>query len=145
MRTTLVVLLFASIVHAQEPGPIQDDPLTRGAPGTGGSGERATAPDVAKMPFTPQAIRSVVSFHQPEIQRCYEQSMSEKQKVVKGKLQTSWVITGEGLVKDAKIDRKASTLHDKALHECVVTVLSAMTFPRPPDAKDRPVEYPFNL
>ena len=41
--------------------------------------------------------------------------------------------------------KKGTTLKDPELHDCVVTVLSSMIFPKPPDGKDHPIEYPFNL
>jgi hypothetical protein len=48
-------------------------------------------------------------------------------------------------VKDAKVLKKGTTLKDKGLHDCVVSVLMSMSFPKPPDGKDQPIEYPFNL
>ncbi len=103
------------------------------------------APDVSKLPFTQTSIRTVVSYHQPQIQSCYEETLAGRDKVVEGKLQTSFVITGEGLVKNARVEKKNTTLREPRLHECVVAVLSAMTFPKPIDGKDHPIEYPFNL
>ena len=101
--------------------------------------------DVSKMPFTQTSIRKVVSHHQAQVQSCYEETLAGKDKVVEGKLLTSFVITVEGLVRDAKIEKRMTTLNDPKLHECVVSVLSTMTFPKPVDAKDHPIEYPFNL
>ena len=62
-----------------------------------------------------------------------------------GKLQTHFVITLEGTVKQPKVVKKGTSLKSDALRRCVETVLSTMVFPRPPDSKDHPVEYPFNL
>ncbi|MBX7114451.1 MAG: AgmX/PglI C-terminal domain-containing protein [Myxococcaceae bacterium] len=101
--------------------------------------------DVSKMPFSADSIKQVVAHYQPQIQGCYEETMATKDKAVEGKLKTSWLITPDGLVKRAKIDKKGTTLKDSKLHDCVVTVLSAMTFPKPPDRKEHPIEYPFNL
>lgn len=101
--------------------------------------------DVSKLPFTAASIQKVVMHHQPQVQSCYEETLAEKEKVVEGKLLTSFVITPEGLVKKAKVDRKGSTLKEPRLHDCVVAVLSTITFPKPPDGRDHPVEYPFNL
>lgn len=105
----------------------------------------AAGPDLEKLPFTPDSIKQVVVFHQGKIQSCYEEHLAVKDKAVEGQLKTTFVITGDGLVKGAKVDRKSSTLKDPKLHDCVVAVLSAMAFPKPPDAKDHPIEYPFNL
>lgn len=102
-------------------------------------------PDVSGMPFTPDTIRQIVLSYQPKIQSCYEEHISAKKKAPEGKLATIFTITPDGLVKNAKIDRKGSTLKDPALHDCVVAVLSTMQFPKPPDQKDHPIEFPFNL
>ena len=108
-------------------------------------GGAPTGPDVSKMPFSPDSIKQVVAHYQPQIQGCYEETMATKDKAVEGKLKTSWIITPDGLVKKAKINKKGTSLKDGKLHDCVVAVLSAMTFPKPPDRKEHPIEYPFNL
>ncbi len=102
-------------------------------------------PDVSKMPFTPDSIKQVVAAYQPKIQGCYEDHIANKKKAPQGSLKTAWVITPDGLVKGAKVDKRGSTLKDSSLHDCVVAVLSTMTFPKPPDSKDHPIEFPFNL
>lgn len=104
-----------------------------------------THPDTTKMPFTPDSIKQVVLSYQPQIQGCYEEHLAVKEKAIEGNLKTAFVITGDGLVKSAKVEKKGSSLKDPKLHECVVAVLSAMTFPKPPDGKDHPIEFPFNL
>lgn len=102
-------------------------------------------PDVSQMPFTNYAIRKVVEFHLPKIQGCYEESLAPRRKVVEGRLMAAWIITPEGTVKKAKILKKGTTLRDAKLHECVIAVLSGMSFPKPSDGRDHPVEHPFNL
>ena len=102
-------------------------------------------PDVSKLPFTADTIKQIVISNQPKIQSCYEEHLSGKKKAPEGTLKTAFVITAEGYVKNAKVDRKASSLKDPGLHDCVVAVLSAMNFPKPPDAKEHPIEFPFNL
>jgi hypothetical protein len=101
--------------------------------------------DVSRMPFTPDSIQQVILHHREMIQECYEDTMVEKGKKVEGQLKTSFTITPQGLVKDAKVLKKGTTLKHKGLHDCVVAVLTAMSFPKPPDGKDHPIEYPFNL
>jgi hypothetical protein len=105
----------------------------------------AGAPDVSKMPFSQESIRKIVTDHQPQIQECYEGILANKQDVVEGRIHTSWIITGEGLVRDAKVVKKGTTLKSPQLHDCVIAVLSSMNFPAPPGGKDQPIEYPFNL
>jgi len=104
---------------------------------------RGSSPE--KLPFTPDTIKQIVRAKQPEIERCWEQTLAGTDKPVDGKLQTHFVITPVGSVKQAKVLKKGTTLKDPTLHRCVETVLSTMLFPKPPDGKDHPVEYPFNL
>ncbi|QAT85579.1 FHA domain/TonB domain-containing protein [Corallococcus coralloides] len=101
--------------------------------------------DVSKLPFTPDSIRQVIAYHMPRIQECYEDTLVEKDKKVEGKLLTTFTITAEGTVRSAKVDKYGSTLKDAGLNDCVVAVLSSMDFPKPPDGRDHPIEYPFNL
>src|SRR5262249_26614802 len=104
---------------------------------------RGSSPD--KLPFTPDTIKDIVRAKQPEIERCWEQTLAGTDKPVDGKLQTHFVITPVGSVKQAKVVKKGTTLKDPILHKCAETVVSTMLFPRPPDGKDHPVDYPFNL
>lgn len=104
-----------------------------------------TGPDVSQLPFTPDSIKQIVMTYQPKIQGCYEEHIANKKKAPEGSLKTVFTITADGLVKAAKVDRKTSTLKDGGLHDCVVAVLSTMAFPKPPDGKDHPIEFPFNL
>jgi hypothetical protein len=107
--------------------------------------EKVLGTEVAKLPFTPDSIKQVVASFQPQIQGCYEEHLAAKDKAVEGTLKTTFVITAEGLVKGAKVNKKASSLKDARLHECVEAVLSVMEFPKPPDGRDQPIEFPFNL
>lgn len=134
-------LLVASLSLAADPPPKNDTMknLIKDA------AQKSDGPDVSKMPFTGDSIKQVVTAYQPKIQGCYEDHIANKKKAPQGSLKTSWVITPEGLVKSAKIEKKGTTLKDPALYDCVVAVLSTMEFPRPPDSKDHPIEFPFNL
>jgi hypothetical protein len=116
-------------------------PASDAGQGPGG----APPTDATRLPFTPDTVRQVVLAAQPRIQACYEDRMVANRRSPQGTLRTSWVIGPSGLVKRARVDWKASTLKDRPLHDCVVGVLSAMVFPPPPDGKDHPVEFPFNL
>lgn len=119
--------------------------LMKDAMDTKADGGTAGGPDVSKLPFSADSIKQIVAHYQPQIQGCYEETMASKDKAVEGKLQTSWIITPDGIVTKAKVEKKGTTLKDSKLHDCVVAVLSAMTFPKPPDKKNHPIEFPFNL
>ncbi len=117
----------------------------------------STGPDVEKMPFTPDSIKQVMAFYAPQIQSCYEESLAAKDvtlkadggtaggKGVEGKLVTAFTITPDGTVTKAGISKKGTTLKDPKLHECVISVLGSISFPKPTDKKNHPIEYPFNL
>lgn len=96
------------------------------------------------MSLGPESIKKVVALHLPQVQGCYQRTLA-KANSAEGKLATAWVIDTEGLVKGAKIEREGTTLEDPTLHECVLAVLSGMSFPRPMDGKEQPVSFPFNL
>jgi hypothetical protein len=123
------------------------------APVTPGPGSRPAAepnpaakpPDVSQLPFTPDSISQVVRAHQPEFQECYETMLAARKEKLQGRLMTHFIITGAGTVKKAQVVKTGTTLKDKDLNICVVGVLGKLTFPKPPDAKDHPVEYPLNL
>jgi hypothetical protein len=140
ITTTLLALALAA--DPPKSGSMKD--LLKDAVGAEAQKD-PNAPDVAKLPFTPESIKSVVLYYQPKIQGCYEDHLAMTKKVAEGQVRTSFIITPDGLVKGAKVNKKTSTLKDAQLHDCVVAVLSTMEFPKPPDGKDRPIEFPFNL
>ena len=137
----LVPLLVALAAAPAEPGA--PDAGTAAAAVVPATPAKGSSPE--KLPFTPDTLRETVKAKQPEIERCWEQTLAGTDKPVDGKIQTHFIITPEGTVRQPKVVKKGTTLKDPALHRCVETVLSTMVFPKPPDGKDHPVEYPFNL
>jgi hypothetical protein len=135
-----VLVLFLLALAA---APAAPDAGTPAAP-TVGTPAKGSGPE--KLPFTSDTIKDVVRAKQPQIERCWEQTLAAQQdKPVEGTLKTQFIITPTGTVRQPKVVKKGTTLKDPALHRCVETVLSTMVFPVPPDGKDHPVEYPFNL
>jgi hypothetical protein len=107
---------------------------------------KSKGPDVSKMPFTQNSIKTVLAAYQPMIQGCYEEQLAMNgKKPAEGMVKAAFVITAEGLVSKARVDKKSTTLKNAKLHDCVVAVLSTMEFPKPPDGKPHPIEIPFNL
>ena len=129
--TCCAVLVSVSMTSASPDGGFQQSP--------DGGGE------LANLPFTPYSIKTILAAHHQDIQNCYEDTLAGKANVVEGRLNAAFIIKPDGTVKDAKVVKKGTTLHDVKLHECVVSVLSGLTFPKPPDHRDHPVEYPLNL
>jgi hypothetical protein len=133
LTLTLLAVLAAAPAQAQT------------APGKAPAAAQKKGPDVALLPFTPDSIRAVVTSHMDQIQDCYEERLAESGKAKRGVIKTAFKITPEGMVKGAHVLRRGTTLHDAELQRCVVTVVSSMEFPKPPENRDYPVEYPFNL
>lgn len=107
---------------------------------------RPPPPDISRMPFTPDSIREVMQYHARDVQECYEELLAAKgSKVEEGRIMTTFTISPDGFVRDAKVSRSGTTIKDSRLHECVVSVLSGINFPPPPDGREYPIEYPFNL
>jgi hypothetical protein len=103
------------------------------------------APNAALMPFSRESIVEVIDSHKKDISGCYEEFLAELKKPVEGTVKTSFDITPEGKVRHAKVEKKGTTLRDPKLHQCILGVVAAMDFPRPPDNRNHPIEYPFHL
>ncbi|WP_224249799.1 AgmX/PglI C-terminal domain-containing protein [Hyalangium gracile] len=141
MKRTFVAMMFLASTVALAQGV----PAGKSSKAPAGGKQAPAELDVSRLPFTPDSVQQVILHHKGKIQECYEDTMATRSKKVEGKLMTSFVITDQGLVRDARVMKKGTTLKDEGLHDCVVAVLTAMSFPKPPDGKDHPIEYPFNL
>lgn len=140
MLVSLLALTLAAAPDAgvsSEPGSGSDSAASPATPRQGATPEQ--------LPFTPDTIKQIVRAKQPDIERCWEQTLAAQPQAVEGRLQTHFVITPAGTVKGAQVVKKGTTIKNSELHRCVVTVLSTLLFPKPPDSKDHPVDYPFNL
>lgn len=110
-----------------------------------GQGDEQPELDLTQLPFSADTVKLVMERAQPKIQQCYEEVLAEMKKPVEGKIRTSFVVTPEGLVKQAKVLKKGTTVRNAKLNDCVVAVLTTLTFPKPKDGKNHPIEFPFNL
>jgi hypothetical protein len=107
---------------------------------------RSPPPDVSRLPFTPDSIREVMQYYARDVQDCYEELLATKgNKVEEGRIMTTFTISPDGFVRNAKVAKSGTTIKDPRLHECVVNVLTGIDFPKPPDGREYPIEYPFNL
>ncbi|MEW6430454.1 MAG: AgmX/PglI C-terminal domain-containing protein [Myxococcota bacterium] len=142
----MIHALVVAVALAQAPAAGSSDTMKNLVKDAIAQPEKPAGPDVSRLPFTPDSIKQVVTSYQPQIQGCYEEHLASKgNKKVEGSLKTKWIITGDGFVKGAQVNKKQSSVKDGRLHDCVVAVLSTMVFPKPPDGKDHPIEFPFNL
>jgi hypothetical protein len=102
---------------------------------------RPPPPDVTRLPFTPDSIREVMQYHSRDVQECYEELLAMKgNKVEEGRIMTTFTISPDGFVRNAKVSKSGTTIKDARLHECVVNVLTGINFPQPPDGREYPIE-----
>lgn len=100
--------------------------------------------DVSKMMFDAESIRQVVKHHMPEIQECYEKVLADTGQKLEGRVIVGVIIDPAGMVSDARVLVKKSTLKDDRIHDCVLAI-RRWAFPPPGDNRDHPIEYPFDL
>lgn len=116
-------------------------------PGLEGTGKPASggAQQEKQVPFSPGAVRDVVTSRSGEIQGCYETAMARKGATAKnapaGKVVMSWSITPDGIAADVRVQQ--SQISDPLVTDCMVQAIRTWTFPKP--AKRQPVEFPFEL
>ena len=132
---TAALLVVAPVAFAQEGGKKED----------AAAQPEKKKRDLTKLPFSADTVKLVVNDHMDHIQSCYNEMLASTKKKIEGDLMTSFTITPEGMVKNAKVEKKGTTLKDPKLHECVVATLTAMEFPRPADKHDHPINFPFKL
>lgn len=159
---TTVMVLSAGLALAQAPagkkgaGPAKSAPAAAqdtaipdtapAAPPKKAEPVRPPPPDVTKLPFTPDSIKMVMNYYSPDIQGCYEEVLAGKgSKVEEGRILTTFTISPDGFVRNAKVAKAGTTLKNDRLNECVVNVLTSINFPVPSDKREHPIEYPFNL
>jgi outer membrane biosynthesis protein TonB len=151
----MAVLLGSSLAAAQgAPGKKDVSPKQAGTEAAAApapekkkaENARPQPPDISRLPFTPDSIREVMQYYSRDIQDCYEEILANKgNKVEEGRILTTFVISPDGFVRNARVAKAGTTLKNARLNECVVNVLSSITFPPPPDKREYPIEYPFNL
>ncbi len=152
---TAVVVLSAGLALAQTPAgkkgaAAQDTSIPDTAPAAtpkkAPEAVRPPPPDVTKLPFTPDSVRMVMNYYSRDIQDCYEEVLANKgSKVEEGRILTTFTISPDGFVRNAKVAKAGTTLKNERLNQCVVNVLTSINFPPPPDKREYPIEYPFNL
>ncbi|MBM4381161.1 MAG: AgmX/PglI C-terminal domain-containing protein [Deltaproteobacteria bacterium] len=89
-------------------------------------------------------IRAVLSHHLPELQACYEQVLVDGGRA-EGAVLARFTVTGQGKVKEASVEEQGGELGSPAVCRCLEQQLRDMSFPRPADGLDQPVETPINL
>jgi TonB family protein len=106
----------------------------------GGQVSLALEESIVEEGLTREEVGEVIHKHMSEIRYCYESSLMRTPDI-EGKLNTSFVIDGTGIVKTAAV--KSSTLPDPRLDDCILRRLKTWKFPKPKGGIDVPVTYPF--
>jgi hypothetical protein len=101
--------------------------------------------DVSRLPFDAESIRQVVRFHMPEIQECYEKVLADSGERVEGRVMAGFTIDLNGNVSELQALPKKSTVKDERVIDCVLLKVRRWAFPKPPDNRVYPIEYPFDL
>ncbi len=120
-----------------------------GATGTGagavpGKGEVAISTESVNIfvvgSLTKEEIKRVIDAHENEIQYCYNQAL-KLDPALKGRLELSWTIYGQGQVKDTKI--ADNTTGSTSIGNCIMRYLKTWKFPVPAKGSSADVSYPW--
>ncbi|MDR0965114.1 MAG: AgmX/PglI C-terminal domain-containing protein [Myxococcales bacterium] len=101
--------------------------------------------DVSNMLFDAHSIRQVVQHHMPQIQACYEKVLSTSGQRIEGRVVVGFIIDVTGTVVEARLLPKKSSLSDERVIDCVLLRVRRLVFPKPPDNRRYPIEFPFEL
>lgn len=101
--------------------------------------------DVNNMLFDAHSIRQVVQHHMPQIQSCYEKVLSTSGQRIEGRVAVGFIIDITGSVLEARLLPKKSTVTDERVIDCVLLRVRRLIFPKPPDNRRYPIEFPFDL
>jgi len=142
---------FLAVVLLAAPGLASaQDEMSQGdvAPRHAADGGMPAKPglDVSKLPFTEYSIKEVVKYHSADIQKCYEQVISEMGKnPPQGMVYVAFTILPTGLTTAIKVDKAKSTIKNDRVQDCVSDEVRNWEFPKPTDQRDHPIVYPFSL
>lgn len=101
--------------------------------------------DVSNMLFDSHSIRQVVQHYMPHIQSCYEKVLATSGQRIEGRVSVGFIIDVSGTVLEARALPKKSTVSDERVIDCVLLRVRRMIFPKPPDHRRYPIEFPFDL
>lgn len=101
--------------------------------------------DVSNMLFDSHSIRQVVQHYMPHIQSCYEKVLATSGQRIEGRVSVGFIIDVTGTVLEARALPKKSSVSDERVIDCVLLRVRRMIFPKPPDNRRYPIEFPFDL
>ncbi|HET9957025.1 MAG TPA: AgmX/PglI C-terminal domain-containing protein [Polyangiaceae bacterium] len=112
-----------------------EDEATKAASGTGASGAEAR---------TNEVIAKVIRDNRKPFRDCYEKAAKE-QPGIEGTLTLHFVLTPDGKVKSAELNRERSTLTAPTAVDCAVSALKTLKFPPSSRGMESVVNYPFDF
>ena len=129
LASSLAAALLGVVAHA-------------GVPDAGTSARPALR--LAALSLDAAGIRAVLAHHLPELQACYAQLLVDGGRA-EGAVLARFTVTGKGTVKDAAVVEQGQGLGSAEVCRCLEQQLLGMSFPRPADGEEQPVETPINL
>jgi hypothetical protein len=105
-----------------------------------GCAHHSSSHDSAEKGIDRELIRLKIRENVREFEHCYNLGLKEDKNLY-GKIEVQWHIVDGGKVEKAII--KTSTIKNKTMETCMLTVLEKITFPEPPKDQIAEVIYPF--
>ncbi len=105
-----------------------------------GEGEATEQSRSEQGRLDPKLIKNVIQENREGIRGCYEREL-QKHHTLSGTIKTHFIIGVNGSVTLATV--KESTLHNRAVEDCIAHELEKMTFPKPAGGGVVIVNYPF--
>ncbi len=129
----------ARIATATHGAPAQGE---RKAPVIKPAGEMS--PSLLLEPSTPwpsmRGLHKLMAMNQSKVRRCFLVAQA-REGTVQGRMSVEFVIDNSGAILDARVGR--STLGNKKVESCIVSVVRGIRFPAIPNGSPITVRYPF--
>jgi TonB family protein len=114
--------------------PVASSPAPAASAG-GGGGEPGRAPD---------DIAAAMKARRDEIRACYDKAVKDHPGI-EGDLHVRFVIDPKGRVKDAHVDKEASSIEEPALDKCVTAIVKQLHFADSAKGLETRAHYPFRF
>ncbi len=142
----MAALLSTSIACKKESEttpPVADQPASDGDADDDEEGELEDPEESPYLDFS--NFNDGVEKHESEIVACYRETAGKDADAPTGRVKTTFVIDGDGVVKEIKFDSQRSTLQHDALNKCIEEAGSAWTFNISLTGVDTTMPYTFEL
>jgi hypothetical protein len=93
---------------------------------------------------TMESIAALVKTHRKEARACYEDGRKQNASLT-GDLVVHFILKPSGEVKHAELNKERSTITEPSVVKCVISVVTAIQFPKSSKGLESTVNYPFNF